>query len=95
MKPIVVGLLLASSLAGCASGRYDVTPLDRIQGMRPDCTNANTQINWLQSQLDNTGYDPGRSSYEQKYVATSKELIWTLRSQCYQSVSSFKQFPPR
>lgn len=92
MKHIVITIGVALLASACAT-RPDVTPYDRIRDMRPDCTNAQAQIQWLNTQLEMSGYDPERSEYERRYVATAKELIWTLRSQCWRSVSSFKQFP--
>ena len=93
MKSTIIALLLAGCLAGCASDRPVVTPMTQMPRVRMDCTNADIQINWLNNNLQNSGYDPNRSDAERQYVAQAKEMIWNLRSQCLRSVTSLKQFP--
>lgn len=58
---------------------------DDISTMRPDCTNARIQIQWLEAQIAN-GFDPNRSEYERRYVAQAKDLIWEIRENCWQRV---------
>jgi hypothetical protein len=91
MRPLLLLALLA--LGGCGTGTQRAIPLASLQEMKLDCDNAELQLRWLNQQVELTGYKQDSSEYEQKYIATLKEMIWNLRSQCYRSVSSDKFRP--
>jgi len=75
-------------LLGACGTPLPNTQRDSLSTMQPDCTNGNLQIAWLESQIASQGYNAERSDYERQYVARAKELIWTIRSQCFKPIGN-------
>jgi hypothetical protein len=73
----LLALVLALSLVGCATEHR--LPYSEVSRMYPDCSNKDTQINYLERQLAL----PARNVEEDRhYRARVKTIIWTLRSSC-------------
>jgi hypothetical protein len=71
----IVSLILL--LTGCATEHR--LPYSEVSRMYPDCSNKDTQINYLERQLAL----PARNAEEDRhYRARVKTIIWTLRSSC-------------
>ena len=79
MVPQILTVTLAVFVTACAT---DPAPRFTFANMQPDCANSAVQSRWIQAQLNNGGYDPHRSEWEQSEVAQAKNLLWYLRSQC-------------
>jgi hypothetical protein len=87
VSPKVITLASCFFLAACGTTLPN-QQRDDLRSMQPDCTNGSLQIAWLERQIKTQGYNAERSDYERQYVARAKELIWTIRSQCFKSVGN-------
>jgi len=78
---IVLALLAAGALAGCAAPRSDRMPMS-VQVMPTDCANRAAIINWLTQQAAISRHPmETQESYEQAQRQI-RYRIWTIRYRC-------------
>jgi hypothetical protein len=78
---IVLALLAAAALAGCAAPRSDRMPMS-VQAMPNDCANRAAIINWLTQQAAISRHPmETQESYEQAQRQI-RYRIWNIRYNC-------------
>lgn len=85
MRYLYAFAFLVLALTACATEVR--LPYNDLMRMRPDCSNRDVQIQYLERQLTMM---TGNPDIDRQYIAQAKSIIWTLRSTCNPTLTVYR-----